>query len=83
MRDGLPGHRGLSIEIHRAASVKSIPPIRGEETASWLLWYADPFNEDDHFDFDKPVNNMLAAIGWYASWGYFDPGESNYSRRPR
>ncbi len=36
------------------------------------------FNEDDHFDFDKRVNNMMAAIGAYASWGYFDPGESNY-----
>jgi len=36
------------------------------------------FNEDDHFDFDKPVNNMLKALGEYASWGYFDPGESNY-----
>lgn len=31
------------------------------------------FNEDDHFDFDKPVNNMLKAVGGYASWGYFDP----------
>ncbi len=30
------------------------------------------FNEDDHFDFEKPDNNMLAAIGQYASWGYFD-----------
>ncbi len=36
------------------------------------------FNEDDHYDFDKPLNNMLAAVGEYASWGYFDPGESNY-----
>lgn len=36
------------------------------------------FNEDDHFDFDRPMNNMIAAIGEYASWGYFDPGESNY-----
>ena len=36
------------------------------------------FNEDDHFDFDRPQNNMLAALGAYASWGYFDPGESNY-----
>jgi len=36
------------------------------------------FNEDDHFDFDKPRNNMLAAIGEYASWGYFDPGQNNY-----
>jgi len=30
------------------------------------------FNEDDHFDFDKPVNNFVAAIGEYASWGFFD-----------
>jgi hypothetical protein len=30
------------------------------------------FNEDDHFDFDKPQNNMLAAVGAYAGWGYFD-----------
>jgi hypothetical protein len=36
------------------------------------------FNEDDHFDFDQPRNNMLAALGEYASWGYFDPGQSNY-----
>jgi len=37
------------------------------------------FNEDDHFDFDKPENNMLAAVGAYASWGYFDPGKNNYA----
>jgi len=30
------------------------------------------FNEDDHFDFDKPENNFIAAVGEYASWGYFD-----------
>ena len=36
------------------------------------------FNEDDHFDFDKPTNNFLKATTAYASWGYFDPGESNY-----
>ncbi len=36
------------------------------------------FNEDDHFDFDKPLNNFIAAIGEYASWGYFDPGKNNY-----
>jgi hypothetical protein len=36
------------------------------------------FNEDDHFDFEKPRNNMVAAVSQYASWGYFDfrmPGE--------
>jgi hypothetical protein len=36
------------------------------------------FNEDDHFDFDRPVNNMTAAIGRYASWGFFDPGANDY-----
>jgi hypothetical protein len=30
------------------------------------------FNEDDHFDFDRPRNNFVAALGEYASWGYFD-----------
>jgi len=37
------------------------------------------FNEDDHFDFEKPQNNLLAAIGEYGSWGYFDPGTNNYA----
>lgn len=32
------------------------------------------FNEDDHYGFDQPANNMLAAIAQHASWGYFDPG---------
>lgn len=36
------------------------------------------FNEDDHFDFDQPVNNMRRALSVYASWGYFDPGASDY-----
>lgn len=30
------------------------------------------FNEDDHFDFDKPMNNFIAATSVFASWGYFD-----------
>jgi hypothetical protein len=30
------------------------------------------FNEDDHYDFDKPMNNMIAAFKAHASWGYFD-----------
>jgi hypothetical protein len=30
------------------------------------------FNEDDHFDFKSPKNNLLAAVRAYASWGYFD-----------
>jgi hypothetical protein len=30
------------------------------------------FNEDDHFDFDKPRNNFVAATATHASWGFFD-----------
>jgi hypothetical protein len=30
------------------------------------------FNEDDHFNFDQPVNNFVAATEAGASWGYFD-----------
>jgi hypothetical protein len=30
------------------------------------------FNEDDHYDFDKPDNNLAAAVSQYASWGFFD-----------
>ena len=30
------------------------------------------FNEDDHFDFDKPENNFTAALSEHAGWGYFD-----------
>ena len=30
------------------------------------------FSEDDHFDFDKPENNFVAAVNSYASWGFFD-----------
>jgi hypothetical protein len=29
-------------------------------------------NEDDHFDFDKPFNNFIAATQEHVSWGYFD-----------
>jgi hypothetical protein len=30
------------------------------------------FNEDDHYDFDKPWNNFSAATSEHASWGLFD-----------
>ena len=30
------------------------------------------FNEDDNYNFDKPTNNFVAAVGEHASWGYFD-----------
>ncbi len=30
------------------------------------------FNEDDHFDFEKPLNNFIASTRHHASWGLFD-----------
>ena len=36
------------------------------------------FNEDDHFDFDQSMNNMVASLSEYCGWGYFDPGKSDY-----
>lgn len=30
------------------------------------------FNENDHFDFDKPLSNFVAAVRERTSWGYFD-----------
>ncbi|HEX2323897.1 MAG TPA: hypothetical protein VHQ00_00790 [Chloroflexota bacterium] len=35
------------------------------------------FNEDDHFAFDQPRNNLTTAVESYASWGYFDGGASS------
>jgi hypothetical protein len=35
-------------------------------------------NEDDHFRFNEADNHMMAALGLYVSWGYFEPGKSNY-----
>jgi hypothetical protein len=46
------------------------------------------FNEDDHYDFDQPTNNFIAATRAYASWGYLDlrkrgePFEAGYQNMP-
>jgi hypothetical protein len=42
---------------------RAVPGYRGQPIL---------FNEDDHFDFDKPANNFVMAVSEYASWGYFD-----------
>lgn len=60
-------------EPHRIARmVEETRQVRGYRRVPIL------FNEDDHFDFDKPRNNFIAAVSQYASWGFFDwrmPGE--------
>jgi hypothetical protein len=45
-----------------------------EQTRASKAYRGQPvlFNEDDHFDFQKPDNNFVAAVGAYAGWGYFD-----------
>ena len=56
--------------VHEPARItKMVETVR-----SLPSWRPKPvvFNEDDHFDFDKPVNNFVNATKAYASWGYFD-----------
>ena len=36
-------------------------------------------NEDDHFRFAAADSHMMTALGLYVSWGYFDPGKSDYA----
>ncbi len=35
-------------------------------------------NEDDHFRFNEPENHMMEALKQHASWGFFEPGKSDY-----
>jgi hypothetical protein len=44
------------------------------QTRALPSWRPMPivFNEDDHFDFDKPENHFVAATVAHASWGFFD-----------
>jgi len=58
--NGLPTPQAVHA---RAKQIRSTTGYRGQP----LL-----INEDDHFDFDKPENNMLAAVEEYSGWGYFD-----------
>ena len=44
---------------------RALPGYRGQPIV---------FNEDDHYAFDKPGNNLTVATAYHASWGYFDAG---------
>jgi hypothetical protein len=63
---------GVSDPDRIADMVRKTRAVRGYSPKPIL------FNEDDHFDFEKPKNNFVAALSEYASWGYFDPGKNNY-----
>ena len=45
------------------ARARQTPGFRGQPVL---------FNEDDHFDFDRPENNMAVAVEERAGWGFFD-----------
>jgi hypothetical protein len=52
-----------------------------ELVAALPQWRPMPvlINEDGHFRFDQPENHMMTALAEHVSWGYFDPGASNYA----
>jgi hypothetical protein len=35
-------------------------------------------NEDDHFRFEDPDSHLMTMVAMRVSWGYFDPGVSDY-----
>ncbi len=64
---------GVSDPARIAAMVRATRALPGYAPKPIL------FNEDDHYDFDRPVNHFTAAVGEHASWGFFDyrrPGEA-------
>jgi hypothetical protein len=55
-----PAPHGIRLQV---ANWRASPAYRGQPIV---------YNEDDHFEFDKPDNHFVAAVESGASWGYFD-----------
>jgi hypothetical protein len=55
-----PSPHGIRLQLARW---RASPAYRGQPIV---------YNEDDHFEFDKADNHLLAAVEGGASWGYFD-----------
>jgi len=55
-----PAPHGIRLQLARW---RGSPAYRGQPIV---------YNEDDHFEFDKPDNHFVAAVEGGASWGYFD-----------
>jgi hypothetical protein len=55
-----PAPHGIRLQV---AQWRASPAYRGQPIV---------YNEDDHFEFDKPDNHFVAAVESGASWGYFD-----------
>lgn len=58
--NGVEDPAGISEMVRRTRAVEGYRPV------------PIVFNEDDHYDFDQPQNNLEAAVRSYASWGFFD-----------
>jgi hypothetical protein len=73
---------GLRTPADVHARIKAIRAMPGYHGQPLLI------NEDDHYDFDQPENNMLAAVEEYCGWGFFDyrqirePFEDGYQSLP-
>lgn len=55
-----PSPHGIRLQVARW---KASPAYRGQPIV---------YNEDDHYEFDKPDNHFVAAVESGASWGFFD-----------
>jgi hypothetical protein len=55
-----PSPHGIRLQLARW---RGSPAYRGQPIV---------YNEDDHFEFDKPTTILVAAVEGGASWGYFD-----------
>jgi hypothetical protein len=81
--------RGGSIPTENVLGVSNVALVHGNSVTdpAVMAWLVERtrhrlgsrripivVNEDDHFDFEKPWNNMMAAIRGHASWGFFDAG---------
>lgn len=60
---------------------KSVDVIKKQITETKKMIKDNPkpviYNEDDHYDFEKPMNNFVMATSQYVSWGYFDYRRKN------
>jgi hypothetical protein len=55
-----PSPHGIRLQV---ANWRAAPGYRGQPIV---------YNEDDHFEFDKPDSHFTAAVESGASWGFFD-----------
>ncbi|MGH2457748.1 MAG: hypothetical protein ACRDIY_02645 [Chloroflexota bacterium] len=87
---GIPGERVLAVSdlaLLHGNGVKEPAFIAEMVARTRALGTYRPmpivFNEDDHYQFDQPTNNLVVATENHASWGYFDagPGAGGFAAR--